>query len=140
MDQRGQFLLLHIHDLSRDARAPGIPTTWHRVRREGRGPCADEGRDGPPGVGAPAGPRETILARSRPHACGLLSRAVHLFLQPDGGRQDDVSEIPSLLPVEGDYGGVAISPTLPGLVAATRADRARPGMGRLAPPEILSGV
>ena len=58
MDQRDQFLLLHIHDLSRDARAPGVSTTGHRVRREGRGACASESRAGPPGIGAPAGPRE----------------------------------------------------------------------------------
>ena len=37
VDQRGQFLLLPLHDLPRDARAAGLSRTRHRVRREGRG-------------------------------------------------------------------------------------------------------
>ena len=45
MDQRGQFLLLPLHDLPRDARTPGLSRTRHRLRREGRRACAAQGRE-----------------------------------------------------------------------------------------------
>jgi len=39
--------------------------------------------------------------------------------------------------VAGDDGGAANRPKLPGVFAAARSDRARAGMGCVAPPEIL---
>src|SRR5262249_46749175 len=97
-----------------------------------------EGGGRPSSVGTPAGARKEARAGSRPFAGGFLSRAVHVLLQPNGGRQGHVSQVSSLLALARDHGGVAIRPTVSGLFASARANRARAGMGRITSAEILS--
>ena len=87
---------------------------------------------------------ERQLAHGKKYLLGADLTLADFYLVPctfsfslTRGRQGHVSQVPGLLPVAGDDGGAANCPKLPGVLAAARPDRARAGMGRVAPPEVL---
>ena len=58
-------------------------------------------------IETPARARQGLPPRLRPHAGRLLPTAMHLCLQPHRGGQDHVSEVPPLLPLAREDGGIA---------------------------------
>ena len=83
--------------------------------------------------------RQGLSARARADPRRLLSAALHLLVQLRGGSQNDVSEIPCVLPVARTDGRAAGRQEAAGLAATARAHRARARMGHFTSAEILRG-
>src|SRR5262249_32868043 len=139
VDQRGQFLLLPVHDLSRVARTARVSRTRHRIRREGGRPRTAEDRSGSSSLRGRTRRRAGLSVGFTAHACRLLSPAEYLRFRPDRGGHARVSEIFAFLPLAGANGGLADRATLPCCVAAARSDRARARVGGFASTKILIG-
>src|SRR5205085_9955523 len=91
----------------------------------------------PAGAGAGARARQDLPPGFRAHAGRLLSAALRLLVQLRAGSKGYVSEISGLLPLAREHGRPSDRQEASRGPPAARADRARAGMGRVAPPEIL---
>jgi glutathione S-transferase len=106
-------------------------------RKSGR-TCAAQGRSRAWRHGARTVTWRRLPAWVRAYISRLLPPAEYFCLQPHGGRQSHVSEIPCILPVAGADGKFADDPETACDSAATRAHTARARVGNYTPPQVLT--